>query len=382
MSIENKDELNEKLDIMTEDVIAEDVVTEDVEIKKMFEEEFDMADLTVSEDLIARTMTAIRGLSGDGAETESASVDAEPESKITNIAGISRANKKTETTKTTEISTVRKSSVIKWISGIAAALFIGIVGFTFIKLGLNGSVKEDSATSTNMSANSENYSSVKSDGYETRRESEKNSFSDRPMTEASASIPMTDDVYEYDGEDYGLPSISANGNAYKFSPDETKNDAYLGDIINHEKQVLTTPTDSIPDELTPGATENAGGSSGVDNSDNKETEAEELKEFVVIEADILLQNIANYRNNPKADKDAMIRKTREYKNIVNLDVNAEDTLYKLLAESEGDAELEYIYAVLLEDVSGKTFTDDNASDIWSTGKEYLKLYEASIENAD
>lgn len=361
MSIEKKDELNEKLDIMTEDVI-----TEDAEIKKMFEEEFDMADLTVSEDLIARTMTAIRGLSLDDTNT-----DADTEN-------IGKTD--TETSKITQISSVRKSSVIKWISGIAAALFIGIVGFTFIKLGLNGSVKEDSATSTNMSANSENYSSVKSDGYETRRESEKNSFSDRPMTEASASVPMTND--EYDGEDYSSPSISANGNAYKFSPDETKNDAYLGDIINHEKQVLSTPTDSIPDELTPGATENAGGSSGVDNSDNKETEAEELKEFVVIEADLLLQNIANYRNNPKADKDAMIRKTREYKNIVNLDVNAEDTLYKLLAESEGDAELEYIYAVLLEDVSGKTFTDDNASDIWSTGKEYLKLYEASIENAD
>lgn len=362
MSIEkNRDELNEKLDENTVDAISEDVITEDAEIKKMFEEEFDMADLTVSEDLIAKTMTAIRGLSGDEVDKKS---NTSPKSSE-------------EPTRITEISTVRKSSVIKWISGIAAALFIGIVGFTFIKLGLNGSVKEDSATSTNMAASSESYNRVEADGPEMRRDSEKNYSSDRPMTEASASVPMTND--EYDSEDYSSPSISANGNAYKFSPDETKNDAYLGDIINHEKQVLTTPTDSIPDELTPGTTENAGGSSGVDNSDNKETEAEELKEFVVIEADLLLQNIANYKNNPKADKDAMIRKTREYKNIVNLDVNAEDTLYKLLAESEGDAELEYIYAVLLEDVSGKTFTDDNASDIWSTGKEYLKLYEASLE---
>ena len=321
MSIENKDELNEKLDIMTEDVI-----TEDAEIKKMFEEEFDMAELTVSEDLIARTMTAIRGLSGDDTNTNA------------DTENIGKTD--TETSKITQISSVRKSSVIKWISGIAAALFIGIVGFTFIKLGLNGSVKEDSATSTNMAASSESYNRVEADGPEMRRDSEKNYSSDRPMTEASASVPMTNDEYEYDGEDYSSPSISANGNAYRFSPDETKNDAYLGDIINHEKQVLTTPTDSIPDELTPGTIENAGGSSGVDNSDNKETEAEELKEFVVIEADLLLQNIANYRNNPKADKDAMIRKTREYKNIVNLDVKAEDTLYKLLAESEGDAELE------------------------------------------
>jgi len=361
MSIENKDELSEKLDIMPDDVI-----TEDAEIKKMFEEEFDMAELTVSEDLIARTMTAIRGLSGDEVDKKS---NTSPKSSE-------------EPTRITEISSVRKSSVIKWISGIAAALFIGIIGFTFIKLGLNGSVKEDSATSTNMAASSESYNRVEADGPEMRRDSEKNYSSDRPMTEASASVPMTNDEYEYDGGDYSSPSISANGNAYKFSPDETKNDAYLGDIINHEKQVLTTPTDSIPDELTPGTTENAGGSSGVDNSDNKETEAEELKEFVVIEADLLLQNIANYRNNPKADKDAMIRKTREYKNIVNLDVNAEDTLYKLLAESEEDAELEYVYAVLLEDVSGKTFTDDNTSDTWSTGKEYLELYEASLENAD
>ena len=72
MSIEkNRDELNEKLDENTVDAISEDVITEDAEIKKMFEEEFDMADLTVSEDLIAKTMTAIRGLSGDEVDKKS-----------------------------------------------------------------------------------------------------------------------------------------------------------------------------------------------------------------------------------------------------------------------------------------------------------------------
>ena len=72
-----------------------EIVTEDAEIKKMFDEEFDMADIFVSEDLIAKTMTAIRGLSGDDTKNDEGTENVP--SKVTNIAEFTKANTKTDT---------------------------------------------------------------------------------------------------------------------------------------------------------------------------------------------------------------------------------------------------------------------------------------------
>ena len=68
MNKDKKDILNEK-DVIDENTINDDVILSeakdlaDDEIKDIFDEEFELAGITVSEELIAKTMTAIRGLS-------------------------------------------------------------------------------------------------------------------------------------------------------------------------------------------------------------------------------------------------------------------------------------------------------------------------------
>ena len=355
-----------------------DIVTEDAEIKKMFDEEFDMADIFVSEDLIAKTMTAIRGLSGDDTKNDEGTENVP--SKVTNIAEFTKANTKTdtETSKTTEVTPVKKSSVIKWISGIAAALFIGIVGFTFIKLGLNSSVKNDSSNMASSTANGGGDIYAATESADPRIAAGKNySSSNQPRQETSASIPM--ESSDNGGAAYYDPTLSVDSNAYITDMSEAKGDGSWDDedIINHEKQSATS-TDEIPSVVLPGTVEHLGGSEGSDSTYYKELETVELKEYIAVESEFILKNIANYRSLAKTDKVAMIRGTEEYKTIISLDADTESVIYNLLSGSEGDPELDYIYAVLLEDISGKTFTDDT----WSTGKEYLELYNAGLENAD
>ena len=105
MNKDKKDILNEK-DVIDENTINDDVILSeakdlaDDEIKDMFDEEFDLAGITVSEELIAKTMTAIRGLSEEKlveffADTDIAGKEA---------ADITRAAKTTVASETTESS--------------------------------------------------------------------------------------------------------------------------------------------------------------------------------------------------------------------------------------------------------------------------------------
>ena len=57
----------------------------DLEIKKSFEEEFDAQDIFVSEDLIAKTMAAIKSIDKDTTENDNTPASTEAADKIVNI---------------------------------------------------------------------------------------------------------------------------------------------------------------------------------------------------------------------------------------------------------------------------------------------------------
>ena len=119
----------------------------DLEIKKDFEEEFDAQDIFVSEDLISRTMAAIKSLDEDNIDSSKDNII-----DITKNT-IESTSTATETEKITDITapTARKKS-FKWVSGIAAALVIGVVGLLIYKVGMGGIKSKSDFTAANYAA--------------------------------------------------------------------------------------------------------------------------------------------------------------------------------------------------------------------------------------
>ena len=91
--------------------LMEEVITKDDEIRDMFDEEFDLAGITVSEELIAKTMTAIRGLSENepvefSADNDIAGKDATEITRASKITAVSETTKSSvQTTEQSETST-------------------------------------------------------------------------------------------------------------------------------------------------------------------------------------------------------------------------------------------------------------------------------------
>ena len=108
----------------------------DLEIKKSFDEEFDAQDIFVSEDLIAKTMAAIKSIDKDTTENDNKPESTEAPDKIVNIGS-------TVSNNVTNISNpYTKKKSYKWVSGIAAAVVIGVIGLVIFKLG--GGIKKSS----------------------------------------------------------------------------------------------------------------------------------------------------------------------------------------------------------------------------------------------
>ena len=139
-----------------------------LEVKNEFEEEFSMNDITVSEDLIARTMTAL-GLK-NAREAEKDSINSGDDTKKNDIIP-KKSEKSVENARVTDISRSKGSrKAVKWVSGIAAALLIGVVGLVLFKLGsgtLKSSDKAESATANSSSSLSYSSSASASDSYVT-----------------------------------------------------------------------------------------------------------------------------------------------------------------------------------------------------------------------
>ena len=108
----------------------------DLEIKKSFDEEFDAQDIFVSEDLIAKTMAAIKSIDKDTIENDNKPESTEAPDKIVNIGSTVSNN----VTNISNPSAKKKS--YKWVSGIAAAVVIGVIGLVIFKLG--GGIKKSS----------------------------------------------------------------------------------------------------------------------------------------------------------------------------------------------------------------------------------------------
>lgn len=105
----------------------------DLEIKKSFDEEFDAQDIFVSEELISKTMAAIKNIENGTAEDSDNNTNAQDTVKTVSIASDNVTN-------ITNPSVKKKS--YKWVSGIAAALVIGVIGLLIFKLG--GGIKKNS----------------------------------------------------------------------------------------------------------------------------------------------------------------------------------------------------------------------------------------------
>ena len=342
MSIEKKDELNEKLNTMTEDVIAddviaEDVITEDAEIKKMFDDEFDMADLTVSEDLIARTMTAIRGLS-DPEKTESAEESSQASDKVVSINN--------------------RKKVIKMVSGLAAALFVGFVMFAFIKMGVGGiSKSEDKASnaSERYYVTSQPNSANETYDYESDSNTASAASPGRVADDAEKTVNSVDEnklgmdsAFEsaVGSENTALPQISAG------SVTQDDEDG-IGNNVKPEKD-------------------------GTQKAEFNITDLNDIKKYISSESDKITDSM-NMMIAPMKRNDKVIRDSELYGAVTEeITPATEEALYALLKDSKDDPAKEYIYAVMLQDVSGISFTDENSENTWTTGKEYLELYEAAL----
>ena len=156
----------------------------DLEIKKSFDEEFDAQDIFVSEDLIAKTMAAIKSIDKDTTENDNTPESTKAADKIVNIGSTISNN----VTNISNPSTKKKS--YKWVSGIAAAVVIGVIGLVIFKLGGGIKKSSDYAAYEGPTANS----------------TSDNSYYDKVMTESVAEAqPQTEASGGQSDMSYAVP---------------------------------------------------------------------------------------------------------------------------------------------------------------------------------
>lgn len=156
----------------------------DLEIKKSFDEEFDAQDIFVSEDLIAKTMAAIKSIDKDTTENDNTPESTEAADKIVNIGSTVSNN----VTNISNPSAKKKS--YKWVSGIAAAVVIGVIGLVIFKLGGGIKKSSDYAAYEGPTANS----------------TSDNSYYDKVMTESVAETqPKTEASGGQSDMSYAIP---------------------------------------------------------------------------------------------------------------------------------------------------------------------------------
>lgn len=156
----------------------------DLEIKKSFDEEFDAQDIFVSEDLIAKTMAAIKSIDKDTTENDNKPESTEAADKIVNIGSTLSNN----VTNISNPSAKKKS--YKWVSGIAAAVVIGVIGLVIFKLGGGIKKSSDYAAYEGSTANS----------------TSDNAYYDKVMTESVAEArPQTEASGGQSDMSYAVP---------------------------------------------------------------------------------------------------------------------------------------------------------------------------------
>ena len=344
----------------------EEVITKDDEIKDMFDEEFDLAGITVSEELIAKTMTAIRGLSE--AENVEPSADSGLSGKETPV--IAKAASASEQDRSGKIVSISKGKrAMKLVSGLAAALFIGVVVFVFLKMGVGGITK-----SNDSSAEAPREQAVNTPPLDIALESANNHYkaegNSAPSAQSHASSPVTSaelpsetlctpesDIAVTDNSDEHIV-LGGDGGSNYVGEDKTE-----VDLENAGKDIRYL---------------------GILNTTAKNTsDIKEVKEYIELKSYKVAQSVNMYLT-PMASNIPIIRSSDIYDEVTE-EVNpiTEEALYTLLRDSEDDPAREYVYALMLQDVSGIVFEEDESGETWNTGKEYLEYYEAHVaENKD
>jgi len=386
MNKDKKDILNEK-DVIDENTINDDVILSeakdlaDDEIKDMFDEEFDLAGITVSEELIAKTMTAIRGLSEEKpveffADTDIAGKEA---ADITRAAKTTVASETTESSvKATEQSETSNTSdkivsiskgkrAMKLVSGLAAALFIGVVVFVFLKMGVGGITKsEDRASESprNYAANNIQ-TDCASEAAEYHNKAEANT-ADSPQSYANSPVIPSEHATESLNTHESIDAVSDNSNDPIVSAGDGGSD-YTDEV----KNIVDNEDDGKYNKYL-----------GILNANAKNiSDITEVKEYIELKSYKVAQSVNIYLT-PMAKNIPVIRSSDIYEEVLEeVDPITEEALYALLRDSEDDPAREYVYALMLQDVSGIVFDEDETGKTWTTGKEYLEFYEAALENS-
>ena len=386
MNKDKKDILNEK-DVIDENTINDDVILSeakdlaDDEIKDMFDEEFDLAGITVSEELIAKTMTAIRGLSEEKpveffADTDIAGKEA---ADITRAAKTTVASETTESSvKATEQSETSNTSdkivsiskgkrAMKLVSGLAAALFIGVVVFAFLKMGVGGITK-----SNDSSAEAPREQTVNTPPPDIALESANNHYkaeantADSPQSYANIPVIPSEHATESLNTHESIDAVSDNSNDPIVSAGDGGSD-YTDEV----KNIVDNEDDGKYNKYL-----------GILNANAKNiSDITEVKEYIELKSYKVAQSVNIYLT-PMAKNIPVIRSSDIYEEVLEeVDPITEEALYALLRDSEDDPAREYVYALMLQDVSGIVFDEDETGKTWTTGKEYLEFYEAALENS-
>ena len=310
----------------------------DIDFKKLFEEEFDAENISVSEDLIARTMAAIK------AEED------KPE------------NDNTEPAKTDEpVTKIRKKSIIKIIYGIAAALAIGFVGYAVIRFTTLSDKKASDTMTVNTTGEHEkqNFSGADSAKYQGEASDNYENKAEIPME--SLNIVVTDSVPMDDG----------------YKAEESGEKENYADDGSNEKSTVESATEVDGQNDTP---EDIG-------SDYTAIPYDELSgsdvEYLV---DRLLSEYTQYASFDRKSTSleeciSEIRRCQAYAELMTLeDDHKLDVIYRLLCETGEDGDRELIEAVLIQDIKKTYFNTENGTPVWSSGKEYLELFEQYLNN--
>ena len=339
MSIEKKEEL-----------MDEEVILKDDEIKEMFDKEFDLADIKVSEDLIAKTMTAIRGLSDPG----------NTETDKTESYNTVSDNTEADTASDKVVSIANRKKTLKMVSGIAAALFVGFVMFAFIKMGVGGISKSEDRASE---ASERSYVSAQPNSV-----SEAYDYDGNSSTASAASPGRVADESEKCVESVDEPKL---GMESSFESATGSENTALPQIS--AGSVTQDNEDGIGNTVKPD-------NDGKQKAEFNLTDLNDIKNYISTESEKITDSM-NMMISPMKRNDKVIRDSDLYGAVTDeMTPVTEEALYALLKDSKDDPAKEYIYAVMLQDVSGINFTDENSENTWDTGKDYLKLYESAIAN--
>ncbi len=328
----------------------------DIDFKNLFNDEFDSLDISVSEDLIAKTMAAIKleqekngEENADDTAVKTKDKNADAYTKKADAMNADRATEKSDDNgKIVNISErSNKKYIIKMVSGIAAALVIGVVGLFVFKAG-RAERKADTAPMANSATESKmSETATADDSYE---------YDDMCVTE---------DASEAGNQSFASPArektnnleidSSLNSKTQNYSGDTSGGREMFEDMTKEETKtaapetVPNTVTDSV--ELSPEAED--GGFDGDNNvGATDETSSGITEEDVVLELEDIFAVIETFDSTDVSDRaklQEIVRKTEGYTRLIAVGDKVKDILKELYAGSGGETE-KTVLETILEDI--------------------------------